>query len=62
MFQSSDCDVCDAYRRAQRTLENLAAASITLDDKEIEEIRHVVELNPVSGTRYDERSMKLLWG
>ncbi|KAF8610055.1 aldo keto reductase [Ceratobasidium sp. AG-I] len=48
--------------RAQRTLENMAAASIILDEKEIEEVQRVVELNPVSGARYDERNTKLLWG
>ncbi|KAF8610100.1 aldo/keto reductase [Ceratobasidium sp. AG-I] len=48
--------------RAQRTLENMVAASITLDDKEVEEIKHIMELNPVSGTRYDDHNMKMVWG
>lgn len=58
----SDIDVYGTFRRAERTLENLGAASITLDEKELEEIKHVLELNPVSGTRYDERNMQIVWG
>ncbi|CAE6475450.1 unnamed protein product [Rhizoctonia solani] len=48
--------------RAERTLENLAAASIVLTDEDYADINRAVELNPVSGTRYPESGMKLLWG
>ncbi|KAG9094235.1 hypothetical protein FS749_012851 [Ceratobasidium sp. UAMH 11750] len=48
--------------RAERTLENMAAASITLDEQELADIKRVLELNPVSGTRYPEHGMKLTWG
>ncbi|KAG9101668.1 hypothetical protein FRC06_002733, partial [Ceratobasidium sp. 370] len=48
--------------RAERTLENMAAASITLDDQELADIKRVLELNPASGTRYPEHGMKLTWG
>lgn len=40
----------------------MAAASITLDDKELEEIKRVLELNPISGTRYNDHGMKHVWG
>ncbi|KAF8610056.1 aldo/keto reductase [Ceratobasidium sp. AG-I] len=48
--------------RAQRNLENLAAASITLNEKEVEEIQRVLELNPITGTRYGDHGMKHVWG
>ncbi|KAG8748687.1 hypothetical protein FRC10_000078 [Ceratobasidium sp. 414] len=48
--------------RAERTLENMAAASVALDEQEVADIKRVLELNPVSGTRYPEHGMKLTWG
>ncbi|GAB1522766.1 hypothetical protein RhiTH_005889 [Rhizoctonia solani] len=48
--------------RAERTLENLAAASVALTAEDHADINCAVELNPVSGTRYPESGMKLLWG
>ena len=60
--QCSDHDVYDAFRRAQRTLENLVGASITLGEKEVEEIQRVLELNPVTGARYNEHGTKHVWG
>ncbi|KAF8754626.1 Aldo kereductase [Rhizoctonia solani] len=47
--------------RAERTLENLAAASVALTAEDHADINCAVELNPVSGTRYPESGMKLLW-
>ncbi|KAH7340283.1 NADP-dependent oxidoreductase domain-containing protein [Rhizoctonia solani] len=46
----------------QRTLENLAAASIVLTEEDQADIDRALELNPVSGTRYSEAGMKLVWG
>ncbi|KAG8763940.1 hypothetical protein FRC11_008888 [Ceratobasidium sp. 423] len=48
--------------RAARTWENMAAASIELIEQDLEEIKCIMELNPVSGDRYSEESMKAIWG
>ncbi|QRV86075.1 aldo/keto reductase family protein [Ceratobasidium sp. AG-Ba] len=48
--------------RAPRTLENMAAALVTLDEQDKADIEHVLKLNPVSGTRYPEYGMGLTWG
>ncbi|KAG9101803.1 hypothetical protein FRC06_002588, partial [Ceratobasidium sp. 370] len=47
--------------RADRTLENMAAASITLSGHELEEIKSALERNPVSGERYSKAEMGLTW-
>ncbi|KAG9085992.1 hypothetical protein FRC07_013233 [Ceratobasidium sp. 392] len=47
--------------RADRTLENMAAASIGLSDAELEEIKSALERNPVSGERYSKEEMGLTW-
>ncbi|KAG8686793.1 hypothetical protein FRC09_013922, partial [Ceratobasidium sp. 395] len=38
--------------QADRTLENMAAASVSLGELELEEIRSALERNPVSGEWY----------
>ncbi|CAE6488444.1 unnamed protein product [Rhizoctonia solani] len=48
--------------RAERTLENLAAASIVLTEKDHADIDRALELNPVSGDRYNTAGMELVWG
>ncbi|QRW00117.1 aldo/keto reductase family protein [Ceratobasidium sp. AG-Ba] len=48
--------------RAERTLENMAAASIVLSQEELDEIKHALEANPVHGTRTNEAGMKFNWG
>ncbi|CAE6433340.1 unnamed protein product [Rhizoctonia solani] len=48
--------------RAERTLENVAAASIVLTEQDHTDINRAIELNPVSGDRYDEGNMKYVWG
>lgn len=58
----SDISLSNTFRRAQRTLENLEAASITLDEKDLKEIQHVLDNNPITGTRYQEPQMKHVWG
>ncbi|CAE6411891.1 unnamed protein product [Rhizoctonia solani] len=47
--------------RAGRTVENLSAASIELSEEELEEIRHIMGANPVTGDRYPEALMKNVW-
>ncbi|KAG8728827.1 hypothetical protein FRC10_004545, partial [Ceratobasidium sp. 414] len=47
--------------RADRTLENMTAASITLSEQELEEIKSALERNPVSGERYSKADMRLTW-
>ncbi|CAE6433334.1 unnamed protein product [Rhizoctonia solani] len=48
--------------RATRTLENLSSASIELTKEDQEEIKRVLEANPISGDRYPKPGMALLWG
>ncbi|QRV86074.1 aldo/keto reductase family protein [Ceratobasidium sp. AG-Ba] len=48
--------------RTERTLENMAAASIVLSQEELDEIKHALEANPVHGTRTSEAGMKFNWG
>ncbi|KAG8742006.1 hypothetical protein FRC11_014546 [Ceratobasidium sp. 423] len=48
--------------RATRTLENLSSASVELTEEDQEEIKRVLEANPVSGDRYPKPGMALLWG
>ncbi|CAE6459738.1 unnamed protein product [Rhizoctonia solani] len=48
--------------RSERTLENLASASIELSEEDQEEIKRALEVNPISGDRYPKPGMALLWG
>ncbi|KAJ1310392.1 hypothetical protein OPQ81_007130 [Rhizoctonia solani] len=48
--------------RAERTLENIAAASVVLTEEDHADISLALELNPVSGDRYHEAQMKYVWG
>ncbi|CAE6503571.1 unnamed protein product [Rhizoctonia solani] len=48
--------------RATRTLENLSSASLELSIEDQDEIRRVLEANPVSGDRYHKPGMALVWG
>ncbi|CAE6528658.1 unnamed protein product [Rhizoctonia solani] len=48
--------------RAARTLENVSTASVELSEQDHEEIKHAMELNPVSGDRYAKEIMKSVWG
>ncbi|CAE6431192.1 Auxin-induced protein PCNT115 [Rhizoctonia solani AG-1 IB] len=48
--------------RAERTLENLSAASVVLTKEDHAEINRALEVNPVSGNRYNEANMKMVWG
>ncbi|ELU43910.1 aldo/keto reductase family domain-containing protein [Rhizoctonia solani AG-1 IA] len=48
--------------RAERTLENFSAASIALTEEDHADINHALNLYPVSGARYSEGGMKLVWG
>lgn len=52
----------DVGRHAQRTLENIAAASIALDEQDLKEINNAIELNPVVGDRYPKQYQAHLWG
>jgi hypothetical protein len=39
----------------------MAAASIVLNEKELDEIKRALESNPVSGLRDSEAAMKFSW-
>ncbi|KAG8721520.1 hypothetical protein FRC08_012396 [Ceratobasidium sp. 394] len=47
--------------RAERTLENMAAASIVLSQEELGEIKRVLEANPVHGLRTNPAAVKYNW-
>ncbi|KAG9092646.1 hypothetical protein FRC07_011611 [Ceratobasidium sp. 392] len=47
--------------RAERTLENMAAASIVLSQEELDEIKRVLEANPVHGMRSNATAAKFEW-
>ncbi|KAG8743114.1 hypothetical protein FRC12_015148 [Ceratobasidium sp. 428] len=47
--------------RAERTLENMAAASIVLSEEELKEINHALEANPVHGLRTHPAAVKYSW-
>ncbi|KAG9101041.1 hypothetical protein FRC07_010360 [Ceratobasidium sp. 392] len=47
--------------RADRTLENMTAASIGLNEAEFGDIQSALERNPVSGDRYSKEEMGLTW-
>ncbi|KAG8721519.1 hypothetical protein FRC08_012395 [Ceratobasidium sp. 394] len=47
--------------RAERTLENMAAASIVLSQEELDEIKRALEANPVHGLRTHPSVAKYSW-
>lgn len=50
------------YRRAERTLENMAGADIVLTAEESAEIDRILQTNPVKGGRYGDDDAKYkLW-
>ncbi|KAH7344820.1 hypothetical protein B0J17DRAFT_636947 [Rhizoctonia solani] len=61
MTQIRDLMEC-VGRRAARTSENMSTASIKLGEQDLEEIRRIMEQNPVSGDRYNEGAMQSVWG
>lgn len=53
------------YRRKERTLENLHGADVELSVADLEEIKKILDTNPVHGHRYikaGDQFDKLLWG